>query len=220
MGTVEGCIGLPHECRSTHYTGRRTTLSHAHRFSSHDGKIQESSPHTQGSIGWQLSEALLPSQKHTEGFCKQRVCRSQYHHDNGNSGMNQAPKLWRPPTRNPDRHKHLQNEAILQIPPMLGPPRATLSRHPLLLQHPRWRSPAFSIQEPAHRQNAGFRAPNQSAPRAGGQPTVTSWEIRRWTDRERHSHLPGGAGAGEGFNSPTAQLSSKAGRQRVQSLGE
>lgn len=54
---------------------RRTTLSRAHRFSFHDGKIQESLTHTQGSTGWQLSEVLLPSQKHTEDFCKQQVCR-------------------------------------------------------------------------------------------------------------------------------------------------
>lgn len=29
VGMVWGCIGLHHECRSTHYMGRRTTLSHA-----------------------------------------------------------------------------------------------------------------------------------------------------------------------------------------------
>lgn len=106
--------------------GLSSTLCHAHGFFPHGDKSQESSAHTAGSTGWGRSAALLPSQRHTEGFCKQQVCRSQYHHGNDSSGMNQASKLSHPQARNPDRDKHLRNEAILQIPPALGPPQATL----------------------------------------------------------------------------------------------
>lgn len=44
---------------------------------------------------------------------------------------------------------YLRNEAILQIPPALGPPRATLGGHSSLPRHSCRRSPVFSIQEPA-----------------------------------------------------------------------
>lgn len=78
---------------------------------------------------------------------------------------------------------YLRNEAILQIPPALGPPRATLGGHPSPPRHSRRRSPAFSIQEPALRQTpgcgagAGSRDAQTVGKRGllGGEPRLTGW---------------------------------------------
>lgn len=182
-GRVGGSISPPHECKSTQCMEKRPTLCHAHEFSSRGGRIRTSSVHTRGSTGWEQSEALLPSQRHTEGFCKQQVGRSRYCHGNDSSGMNQVSKLWHPPIRTPDTDKHLRSQARLRLAAP-GPPRARLggrSSPP----HSRRRHPAFSIQVPALGQTAGFGAGSRTRGQWGPRAVFPTGRLEM-EPRERH----------------------------------
>lgn len=81
------------------------------------------------------------------------------------------------------RSFYLRNEAILQIPPALGPPRATLGGHPSPPRHSRRRSPAFSIQEPALLQTPGCGAGAGSGERRQWGSPGCSAGSRGWRGR-------------------------------------